>query len=56
MLSANVPDLKKIPKFSIKDFIGAIYKFNNYLIENKYNKDFDLYAKKSHIIMHIKGL
>lgn len=45
MLSADVPNLKKIPKFSIEDFIGVIYKFNNYFIENKYNKDFDLYAK-----------
>lgn len=45
MVNADVPNLKKIPKFSIEDFIGVIYKFNNYFIENKYNKDFDLYAK-----------
>lgn len=45
MLSADVPNLKKIPKFSIEDFIDVIYKFNNCLIENKYNKDFGLYAK-----------
>lgn len=45
MVSADVPNLKKIPKFSIEDFIDVIYKFNNYLIENKYNKDFGLSAK-----------
>lgn len=45
MVNADVPNLKKIPKFSIEDFIDVIYKFNNYLIENKYNKDFGLDAK-----------
>lgn len=45
MVSADEPNLKKIPKFSIEDFIDVIYKFNNYLIENKYNKDFGLSAK-----------